>query len=151
MWLPHPGRRTLVHRNGTHDDDLIERPITRLVAPAPLFLRRTILHGNALTGQFRSNSFSTWGGARKLAGPRLVSISLSGKRLHLVAEFAIPASEPRDAIHIAIAAVNGVESLATWNFKHIANAATRDSIEWTCRDFGCEPPKICTPHELMGA
>ena len=69
----------------------------------------------------------------------------------LVAEFAIPASEPRDAFHVAIAAVNGIEYLATWNFKHIANVATRDSIEQTCRNFGCEPPKICTPDELMGA
>ena len=69
----------------------------------------------------------------------------------LVAEFAIPASEPRDAFHVAISAVNGIEYLATWNFKHIANVATRDSIEQTCRNFGCEPPKICTPDELMGA
>ena len=69
----------------------------------------------------------------------------------LVAKFAIPASEPRDAFHIAISAVNGIEYLATWNFKHIANVATRDLIEQTCRDYGCEPSKICTPDELMGA
>ena len=68
-----------------------------------------------------------------------------------VSDPSVPASEPRDAFHIAISAVNGIEYLATWNFKHIANAATRDSIEQTCRDFGCEPPKICTPDELMGA
>jgi GrpB-like predicted nucleotidyltransferase (UPF0157 family) len=30
-------------------------------------------------------------------------------------------SNPRDAFHIAIAAVHGVQYLATWNFKHIAN------------------------------
>ncbi|MBS0266443.1 MAG: type II toxin-antitoxin system VapC family toxin [Planctomycetes bacterium] len=69
----------------------------------------------------------------------------------LVTEFAIPATEPRDAFHVAIAAVNGIKYLATWNFKHIANVATRDAIEQTCRDFGCEPPKICTPDELLGA
>lgn len=70
---------------------------------------------------------------------------------NLIAELAIPASEPRDASHISIAATNGVEYLLTWNFKHIANATTRDLIERTCRRFGCEPPKICTPDELMGA
>lgn len=69
----------------------------------------------------------------------------------LIAEFAIPANEPRDALHVAISAVNGIQYLVTWNFKHIANVATRDSIEQACRDFGCEPPKICTPDELMGA
>jgi len=41
---------------------------------------------------------------------------------NLTSTDAIPPSEPRDAFHIAIAAVNGVQYLVTWNFKHIANA-----------------------------
>jgi hypothetical protein len=69
----------------------------------------------------------------------------------LISGLAIPASEPRDAFHIAIAAVNGVEYLLTWNFKHIANASLRSRIEQVCRDAGYEPPIICTPDELMGA
>jgi predicted nucleic acid-binding protein len=36
-------------------------------------------------------------------------------------EGAIPASEPEDALHIAICTVQGIESLASWNFKHIVN------------------------------
>ena len=68
----------------------------------------------------------------------------------LIARKAVPASEPRDAFHIAIAAVNGVKYLLTWNFKHIANASLRDRIELICRDAGYEPPIICTPDELMG-
>jgi predicted nucleic acid-binding protein len=68
----------------------------------------------------------------------------------LVAGKAIPASEPRDAFHIAIAAVNGIDYLMTWNFKHIANASLRSRIEQVCRDAGFEPPIICTPEELMG-
>ncbi|MBC7853777.1 MAG: type II toxin-antitoxin system VapC family toxin [Pirellulaceae bacterium] len=68
----------------------------------------------------------------------------------LIAGKAIPASEPRDAFHIAIAAVNGVNYLMTWNFRHIANASLRGTIEQVCRDTGFEPPIICTPDELMG-
>ena len=34
---------------------------------------------------------------------------------------AIPPSEPEDAYHIAIATVNGIETLASWNFKHIVS------------------------------
>ena len=68
----------------------------------------------------------------------------------LISGLAIPASEPRDAFHVAIAAVNGVEYLLTWNFKHIANASLRSRIERICRDAGYEPPIICTPDELMG-
>lgn len=68
----------------------------------------------------------------------------------LMAAGAIPTSEPRDALHIAIAATNGVQYLVTWNFKHIANAVVRDLIENVCRDCGNEPPTICSPDELQG-
>ena len=67
----------------------------------------------------------------------------------LISEQAVPASEPRDAFHIAIAAVNGVDYLLTWNCKHIANATLRGRIEKVCRDAGFEPPVICTPEELV--
>ncbi len=63
---------------------------------------------------------------------------------------AIPRSEPRDALHIGIAAVHGVQFLVTWNFKHIANATLRDRINSICRDAGHEPPIICTPEEIAG-
>ena len=34
---------------------------------------------------------------------------------------AIPKSEPEDALHIAIATVNKIGGLASWNFKHIVS------------------------------
>jgi len=64
---------------------------------------------------------------------------------------AVPISEPRDAFHIALAAVHGVQYLVTWNFKHIANATRRGQIEAVCRDAGFGPPIICTPDELENA
>ena len=67
----------------------------------------------------------------------------------LISKKAVPASEPRDALHIAIAAVNGVKYLLTWNCTHIANATLRPRIEKVCRDAGFEPPIICTPEELV--
>jgi len=67
----------------------------------------------------------------------------------LISSLAVPASEPRDALHIALAAVNGIDYLVTWNLKHIANASARNLIERTCRSAGFEPPVICTPEELM--
>ena len=67
----------------------------------------------------------------------------------LISGHAIPQSHPEDALHIAIAAVNGVEYLVTWNFRHIANATVRSAIERICREAGYEPPIICTPEELL--
>lgn len=63
---------------------------------------------------------------------------------------AVPRSEPRDALHIAVSAVQRVQYLVTWNFKHIANATMRSRIEQTCRDAGFVPPIICTPPEIPG-
>jgi hypothetical protein len=67
----------------------------------------------------------------------------------LIHSGAIPATAPEDAAHIAIAVVNGVEYLVTWNCRHIANASLRTHIERVCRNAGYEPAVICTPDELM--
>jgi hypothetical protein len=53
----------------------------------------------------------------------------------------------RDALHIAVATVHGMDYLLTWNCTHIANAITRPKIELICRVAGYEPPVICTPPE----
>jgi hypothetical protein len=67
----------------------------------------------------------------------------------LIGRNALPARAEMDAYHVAIAAVNGIEYLLTWNCTHIANAHTRPKIEGPCRAMGYEPPIICTPPELM--
>jgi len=67
----------------------------------------------------------------------------------LVKEKAIPEQAAEDALHIALAAVNGMDYLITWNFKHIANATMRANVELVCRLNDYEPPIICSPLELM--
>ena len=60
----------------------------------------------------------------------------------------LPERAAADALHIAIAAVHGVDYLLTWNCNHIANVTLRPNIEAVCRAAGYEPPLICTPEEL---
>ena len=67
----------------------------------------------------------------------------------LVENGAVPRTAAEDALHIAVAAVHGVDYLLTWNCRHIANATMRQAIERACREAGYEPPIICTPEELM--
>lgn len=62
----------------------------------------------------------------------------------------IPTKAVEDAMHIALAAVLGIEYLLTWNCNHIANAKIRHLIEYKCSEMGYEAPVICTPEELMG-
>lgn len=61
----------------------------------------------------------------------------------------LPEKAAEDAIHIAVAVVNGLDYLISWNCKHIANAKMRDRIEYVCRAKGYEPVIICTPEELL--
>ena len=67
----------------------------------------------------------------------------------LVDRVPLPERAAVDALHVAIAAVHGVDYLLTWNCTHIANATLRDPIESVCRENGYEPPAICTPDELL--
>jgi hypothetical protein len=55
----------------------------------------------------------------------------------LLAAGAVPAKAALDGLHIAVAALNQMEYLLTWNCAHIANAAVRGKIEETCRSAGC--------------
>ena len=68
---------------------------------------------------------------------------------HLFEVGAIPRKAALDAVHIAVAVLNGMDYLLTWNCAHIANAAVRGKIEQACRDHRLEPVVICTPEELM--
>lgn len=61
---------------------------------------------------------------------------------------AIPRKAAVDALHVALAVVNGIDYVLTWNCTHIANAAIRGKIEQACREQGFQPPIICTPEEL---
>ena len=67
----------------------------------------------------------------------------------LVSKGAVPSAEPEDALHIAIAVVNGIEYLVTWNLRHIANATMRSKIHGACTAEGYDPSTICTPEELL--
>jgi len=61
----------------------------------------------------------------------------------------LPAKATADALHVAIAAVHGMEYLLSWNCTHIANVTLRGRIEATCREAGLDPPAICTPIEFV--
>jgi predicted nucleic acid-binding protein len=79
-----------------------------------------------------------------------VPVEAHALKSQLLRRTQIPAKAENDALHIATAAVHGIEFLATWNCKHIANAVTLPLVYEVCRSEGYEPPIVCTPYELMG-
>lgn len=82
----------------------------------------------------------------------LLEITEAASRLarDLLSEAALPKKAAEDVLHIALAAVHGMDYLLTWNCRHIANAEMRNAVGAVCSFHGCEPPVICTPEELMG-
>jgi hypothetical protein len=63
----------------------------------------------------------------------------------------VPSEHPEDALHIAVAAVNGVDVLITWNFAHMNNPFTRMMIRQIVENEGFPCPEICSPEELLEA
>lgn len=68
----------------------------------------------------------------------------------LISQRAIPSEFPEDALHIAVAAMNGIDFILTWNFAHINNAMNREKIMNVIDQCGYICPVICTPEELLG-
>ncbi len=68
----------------------------------------------------------------------------------LVAEKAIAAEYAEDAMHVATAALNGMDFMVTWNFTHINNAATRRKMRVVIERHGFQCPELCSPEEVFG-
>jgi hypothetical protein len=66
-----------------------------------------------------------------------------------ITEAALPSKAAIDAVHVALAALHGMDFLVTWNCTHIANAVIRPQLEVLCWRAGHRPPVICTPLELV--
>ena len=68
----------------------------------------------------------------------------------LVEHGTVPTKAAEDALHIAVATVNGVDYLLTWNCRHIANPEMQRGIAEYLEQIGLFLPFICTPEELLG-
>ncbi len=87
-----------------------------------------------------------------IAGLPVLQISEDAESLaeSLVTDGPIPSNKPEDALHIALAACNGIDYLLTWNFTHIHNAQMEVAIRRIVEQQGYRCPVICSPDELIG-
>ncbi len=87
-----------------------------------------------------------------LEGIALLDVNSEVENLakNLISEKALPTKAATDALHIAVAAVHGIDYLLSRNCKHIANAEMQKIIGKVCADNGYKRPTICTPEELLG-
>ena len=68
----------------------------------------------------------------------------------LVRRSLIPASARVDALHVAIAALAGVQYLLTLNCRHIANAHVLPRVYRLLEELGLPGMLVCTPMEFLG-
>jgi predicted nucleic acid-binding protein len=83
---------------------------------------------------------------------RVLEVTVSSQSLaqSIIDSGVMPPRAVRDAAHIAVAAVHGIDYLLTWNCRHLANAQMMRRIEEICTRLSKRMPLICTPEELMG-
>jgi len=94
--------------------------------------------------------------AKRLEALQSIPVLLPGKASIEITEAImdsglVPDAYVNDAVHVAIAAANGIEFLVTWNCKHLANAWIRTRLVSLIESLGYRCPVICTPEELMEA
>jgi hypothetical protein len=68
----------------------------------------------------------------------------------LLVEKILPLTAASDALHAAVASVQGVNILLTWNCRHLANPHILGHLRNFMARRNFVLPEICTPVELMG-
>ncbi len=67
----------------------------------------------------------------------------------LVKKTLVPAGSHADALHLALAAVHGMDYLITWNQKHLNNMELRGRIYAFLEKQGVTPAQVGTPEQLL--
>lgn len=87
----------------------------------------------------------------KEVNPLLLEIDLEAEELaeRYIKEGVIPERYRGDALHIAVAVINGIEAIVSWNFEHIVKLKTRVMVNGINRLLGYHEIEICSPEEVI--
>lgn len=66
----------------------------------------------------------------------------------LVREKAMPPPALGDALHVAIATIESIDYMLSWNVRHLANPIKLQQVRTICLRAGVAPPLIVTPDTL---
>ena len=82
--------------------------------------------------------------------PILLEINIEVEELadRYIKEGIIPEKYRRDAIHLAVAVINEIELVVSWNFSHIVKRKTRVMVNGINRLLGYREIEICSPEEV---
>ncbi len=85
-----------------------------------------------------------------LDGIKILNLGSEAEELaeRYLTELHMPQIAASDALHIAIAVIEDMDYLITWNLRHIAHARIRRALRALNDKIGLPTPTICTPEEL---
>jgi len=143
---------------------LVGRPSTNTIVAGhqaatqelwPILEDRFVVHISDLVVQEASQGDAAQAALRleALAGLPVLDVDGEVERVAgvLLGQKAVPEKCPEDAVHIAVAAVSGMDLIVTWNFKHINNPLMKQRMRTVLADVGYAFPEICSPDELLEA
>jgi predicted nucleic acid-binding protein len=81
----------------------------------------------------------------------ILPIKLEAQRLakQLIERGAVPPTEPEDALHIALAATEKMDYIASWNFAHLVGVWAKIRLQKTLAELGFDRLAIATPEEII--
>lgn len=90
-------------------------------------------------------------GLLREVNPFLLEINIEAAELaeRYIKEGIIPEKYRGDALHIAVAVINGIEAIVSWNFEHIVKLKTRVMVNGVNRLLGYREIEICSPEEVI--
>jgi predicted nucleic acid-binding protein len=77
-----------------------------------------------------------------------VTETARGLAKELLRKGLLPPQAVSDAIHAAVASTESIETLLTWNCRHLANPSILRSLRAFMSAHGLQLPEVCTPVEL---
>lgn len=82
--------------------------------------------------------------------PFLLEIDLDTEELaeRYIREGIIPEKYRSDAVHIAVAVINEIDVIVSWNFEHIVKLKTRVMVDGVNKLLGYHEIEICSPEEV---
>lgn len=66
-----------------------------------------------------------------------------------IKEEIFPKGKLADATHVAVASVNQIDYLLSWNFKHIVRIKTKEKVAGINKLLGYKTPEIVIPEEII--
>lgn len=136
------------------EDDIEKRDITlKFLKDLPLIAEGIYISDEVIReiGRASEPRKSQLEGLLREITPLLLELDIETENLaeRYIKEGIIPVRYRGDSLHIAVAVINGVDVIVSWNFEHIVKLKTRVMVNGVNKLLGYHEIEICSPEEVV--